>query len=147
MTTMGFVEVRSLRNLLPKQPSAIVCGTGKRHIDVAMALGLTSTRYTAAVGGPDSLEVIQGEKVILLADGTQVAYNAYTTLPDEEIAIRQVIANLPNNAVVCAGRPSMIMLGHKDAKSAAVHEVFVENGQITGFQVVTELGQAEEGTV
>ncbi|MCK5641491.1 MAG: hypothetical protein KAJ19_11865, partial [Gammaproteobacteria bacterium] len=148
MTPTGFNEIKALRHLIPSNPSAVICGTGKRHLDVATALRLlTPTRYSATVGGPDSLEVVNGERVVLLADGTQVAYYAYSTLQDEETAIKQVIIDLPDNAVICAGRPSMIMLGHKDAKSAAVHKVFVEDGRITGFQVITELGQTEEGTV
>lgn len=148
MTPEGFAQVAALRNLLPLSPPAVVCGTGKRHLDVAKALALTPTRYTAAVGGPDSLEIIAGKKFVLLADGTLVPHDGtYTTLADETQAIRQVIADLPDNAIVCAGRPSMIMLGNKEAKSAAVHAVYVEDGQITGFRVLTELGQAEAGTV
>lgn len=123
MTPKGFEQVATLRPLLPDNPPAVICGTGRRHIDVAGALGLEPTRYTAAVGDPDSLEVVNGRKVVILAAGAVVQYDRYTTLADVAIACKKVIANLPDKAVVCAGRQALIMLGYTEAKSAAVYKV------------------------
>ncbi|MBI5530290.1 MAG: hypothetical protein HY918_02205 [Candidatus Doudnabacteria bacterium] len=130
MTEEGFAEVAQLRNLLPAKVRDVVCGTGKRHLDTVKALGLKPTRYTSAVGGPDSGEAtVKGGPVdvVRLPCGTLVPYYRYTTLVDGQDGMKSVIAQLRNNSVVCAGRPSMIMLGmmEEDSKSAAVYKVSV----------------------
>jgi hypothetical protein len=147
MTTEGFAQVRVLRRLLPENPPTVVCGTGTRFIHVAAVLGLEPTRYTAVVGGPDSLEIVDGKKVIVLADGTTVEPAQYTTLADEAPAAKAVVASLPDGSIVCAGRASMIMLGEPNAKSAAVYRVMCENGQIAVIEEVAATGVSETGTV
>ena len=82
MTLEGSEQVSALRGLIPGAPTAVVCGTGRRHLDVAKALGLEPTRYTGAIGGGDSLEMVEGEKMIVLTDGTYVRPEQYTTLAD-----------------------------------------------------------------
>lgn len=128
MTEEGFAEVSKLRSLLPAEVTDVVCGTGRRHLDVAKALGLEPTRYTSAVGGPDSGEAsVKGGLVdiVRLPCGTAVPYSAYTTLTDGVEGMRGVLRGLYHNSVVCAGRPSMIMIGmaEADSKSAAVYRI------------------------
>lgn len=124
MTEEGMEQVRGLRVLLPETITEVVCGTGRRHLDVAKTLGLTPTRYTSAVGGPDSGESSTGKgpvDVVILPCGTAVPYAIYTTLIDGAGAIKDVVASLPDNSVVCAGRPSMIMLGMEEGGSYGKH--------------------------
>ena len=156
MTAEGFYQVAKLRNLLPGEINAVVCGTGRRHMDVAEALGLEPTRYTSAVGGPDSGECSTGGKgavdVVRLPgnkgypDGTLVPYASYTTLVDTAPAMQAVICGLPHNSVVCAGRPSMIMLDMDESvsKSAAVYKVVVmETPDFKGrtIRLITEVSE------
>lgn len=148
MNETGFDENRALRARLPKNPPEVVCGTGRRHLDVATALGLEPTRYSGLVGSPDSLETVEGgKKMIILADGTAVDPNSYTTLADGASALAAIINHLSDEAVVCAGRPSMIMLGVKDAKSAAVYCITCEDGQIISIEELVAQGVSETGTV
>lgn len=136
MTAEGFDQVAKLRSLLPAEINVVVCGTGRRHLDVAKALGLYPTRYTSAVGGPDSGECMAGNGTVDVVrlpgssdvpDGTLVPYAIYTTLIDTAPVMKAVICGLPHNSVVCAGRPSMIMLDMDESKSksAAVYKVAV----------------------
>lgn len=152
MTEEGFAEVARLRSLLPAEVADVVCGTGRRHLDVAKALGLEPTRYTSAVGGPDSGEatVKAGPvDVVRLPCGTLVPYDKYTTLIDGARAMEAVVAGLPDNSVVCAGRPSMIMLTMTEeaSKSAAIYCVKVVNGWISSIDEVEAAGEAEIHTV
>lgn len=152
MTAEGFDQVRKLCNLLPVEVTDIVCGTGKRHLDVAKALGLDPTRYTSAVGGPDSGEAtVKGGPVdvVRLPCDTLVPYSLYTTLADGAAGMQAVLAGLRNKSVVCAGRPSMIMLGmdEADSKSAAVYRVAIEGHCIVAIQEVLATGEAEIHTV
>lgn len=147
MTPEGLEQVKRLRGLIPRNPPAVVCGTGQRHWDVAGMLGFEPTRITSIVGGPDSLEIIDGIKHIILADGRLVDPALYTSLTDEADAAKVVIASLPDQSVVCAGRPSMIMLGEPNAKSAAVYDVHVMNNEIVDITEVVATGVAEDGTV
>lgn len=147
MTAVGFEQVKALRFRLPDEPSEVVCGTGLRHMNVAEALHLHPTRYTATVGGAASMEVIGGEKTIILPDGTFISPQEYTTLDDNAVALRSLIVRLPDDAVICAGRPALIMLGYKEAKSAAIY--LVEVSAYDNFLVteVVAAGEAEADTV
>lgn len=156
MTPEGFAQVAALRGLIPRNPSLVVIGTGQRHLDVAAALYLTcwaedtdqiSTgriplRVTPVVGGPESLE----DDTILLANGTKVARDQYTGTKDGRKSMSQLIDSLPDDAVVCAGRPSMILLGKADAKSAAVYRI-TEGWLDIGIREVVATGVSEPGTV
>lgn len=148
MTEEGMREVQSLKKLLPTNLTLIISGTGKRHLDVARALGIKIDRYTAVLGGPESLEKIYEREVILLADGTQVRKDQYTTLPDTEIALKTLILSLPGGTVVCAGRPTMIMmLGKTDAKSAAVYRITKTETHELQIREIEALGETQENTV
>ncbi len=154
MTEKGFEEVSSLRNLLPLPIACVVSGTGQRHLDVAEALGLTPNRYTAIVGGPESGEAIDSDVVnwVRLSDaklvpGKLVPYEQYTTLEDSALAAQALVVSLPHNSVVCAGRPSMIMFGLVDAKSAAVYRILVQDGKIVWTDEVRALGVPEKNAV
>ena len=132
MTGEGFTQVKALRPFLPKMPGDVVCGEGRRHRDVAQALGLSPTRYTAMVGGPASLGTAEGVegRVVWIAEDFYVPHDAtsglYTTVADMGPSALAVLVSLRHNSVVCAGRPLLIALGHADvATSAAVFQVDV----------------------
>ena len=147
MTKKGFADVEARRPLLPKKPCEVVCGTGLRHMNVAEALRLHPTRYTATVGGATSMEVISGEKTIILPDGTFISPQEYTTLEDNAVALRSLIVRLPDDAVIYGGRPALIILGCKEAKSAAVYLVGVSVYDKILITEVVSTGEAESGMV
>ncbi len=147
MTSEGMQEVSVLRSRIPVNPSIVVRGAGRRHQNVAEALNLAPVRITGAFGSGDSLEMVDGEKMIVLTDGSYIESSQYTTLADIAPATEATAISLPDNAVVCAGRPSMIMLGVEDAKSAAVYCVKVEDNRIVDIEEVIATGVAEKGTV
>lgn len=162
MTDQGFNEIKNLKGLLPVNPSIVVIGTGARFCDVALALDLVTDsadirltsqfrmRFTPVVGGPESLE---GE-FVLLADGTKVPRDQFTGTEDGKASMTELVCSLPDNAVICAGRVAMILLGKEDAKSAAVYQIitkFVNEDLTEAVMVeVRELvttGVSEPGTV
>jgi len=130
LTDEGTLEVEKLRPLLPKTPSSVICGTARRHIDTANALDVRVNRFTSTVGDADSMVKLEDAKVIVLADGSLVDPKIYTTLEDNAIAAQVLIASLPDQSVVCSGRPLMIMLGVADAQSAKVYCVEVAKNKI-----------------
>lgn len=131
MNHNGFAQVKALRPLLPpgNEIPMVICGTGRRHKDVYNALDLVCrpTFWTASVGGPESLEKAHGQDMVILADGTPVTRASYTTTDDGMASMQAVLNSAPDNSVICSGRPSMIMLGKKDARSAAVYRITFES--------------------
>lgn len=144
MTEKGFEQIKALRHLIPKNPSLVICGTGRRHLDVAKALNLNPDRYTSWAGDPDSMEIIiGGTKIIILADGALLEPNKYTSLIDNAPTAKIQVAGLPDKSVVCSGRPLMIMLGRIDARSAAVYKVTCKDGCITEILEVVATGEID----
>jgi hypothetical protein len=149
MTEPGRNKVGALRRLLPETPSLVVIGTGARHLDVACALNLlwvegvpheiVPTRFplmiTSSVGGPESLEA---DKVVL-ANGTRVPHEMLTTPKDGKASMIDLVKTLPDNAVICAGRPALIMLGKSDCKNAAVYRVVVSTDQPVAILRIEEV--------
>lgn len=157
MTVEGYDQISLLRPLLPAILPLIICGAGKRHENVRKALGFNylPTIWTPSVGGPESLEKIQGKDMVILADGMTVPLENFPVGDDRTAAMLAVLKTAPDNAVICAGRPAMISLGVKDAKSAAVYRINIYCQGITGtltldnleIQEVKATGVAEAGTV
>jgi hypothetical protein len=156
-TIVGDMEIAALKPLIPANPAAVYCGAGKRHLGVCHALGLESDKvmFTPSIGGPESLEKINGRDMVILADGTTVPLENFPVGEDRTAAMLAVLGMVPDNTVICAGRPAMIALGVKDAKSAAVYRVDIYCQGITGsltlenlrIQEVKATGVAEAGTV
>jgi len=157
MTEAGKAQVSALKPLLPVNPPLLITGAGKRHDDVREALNFNGcpTIWTPSVGGPESLEIIDGKKVVIMADGKTVPLDSFPVGKDRTAAMLAVLEDAPDNAVICAGRPAAISLGVKDAKSAAVYRVNVYCQEITGsltldnlqIQEVKATGVSEAGTV
>lgn len=130
----------------------VVCGTGHRHLDVAKALGLEVTWYTAVVGGPEFGESSTGNgsiDIVRLADGSAVPYANYTTVPDSSLSAKSLVAKQPHNSIVCAGRPSMMMFGMDEAvaKGAAVYRLEVATKPLSVKKSETEVTRYEEGEI
>ena len=148
MTNEGFCQIQNLfKHFVIANPGEIVCGTGKRHKDIAVALDIEPSRYTPVLGTPDSLEIVNGKKMIVLADGTAIEPEKYTAVVDMEDAAKKLIASLPTNSIICVGRPAIMMLGHADAKSVAVYGITCENGCVLSIQEIVASGQSEKDTV
>lgn len=158
MTEAGFSQVNALKTLVPADPPLIICGAGKRHDDVRVALdfpGSPTVVWTPSVGGPESLEKIDGRNMVVMADGKTVPLESFPVGKDRTAAMLAVLEDAPDNAVICAGRPAAISLGVKDAKSAAVYRINIYCQSITGslaldnlqIQEVKATGVAEAGTV
>jgi len=126
MTPLGFEQVATLSGLLPEKPSMVICGTGQRHLDVAKALGLTPTRYSSIAGNADSLEVIDGKKMAVLANGIAVPLETYPAVEESAPSAKVLLSEWPNGTVVCSGRPFMLALGYSDAKSGMAYRIDVD---------------------
>jgi hypothetical protein len=126
MTVEGYRQVAGLRKLLPDSPTAVICGTGARHIEVAHALGLAITQYTPLVGTPDSGEKVGDDFMIRLACGVNADLRMYV---DRYLyaAMPGFLAVIPDTSVVCAGRQVIQFLGAQDARSGRVYMVTVDD--------------------
>lgn len=152
MTEAGFAQVSALKPLLPANPPLIICGAGKRHDDIREALNFNGspTIWTPSVGGPESLEIIEGKKMVIMADGKTVPLESFPVGKDRTAAMLAVLEDAPDNAVICAGRPAAISLGVKDAKSAVVYRVTWEGEPTLNnleVQEVKATNVAKAGTV
>ncbi|MFH1366575.1 MAG: hypothetical protein ABIH38_01120 [Patescibacteria group bacterium] len=137
MTDEGFEQIRALVGHLPKHPSEVICGTGLRHRDVAEALGLAITCYNALVGRPESLEK---DGTVSLADCKSIPRTMYDKRGMKE-ALLVLLSSLPDNAVICGGRPMLNDIGGK-GESAAVYTW--ENGTFTKIAAYGDIGGGEK---
>ncbi|MBU0597980.1 hypothetical protein KKF61_03200 [Patescibacteria group bacterium] len=117
----GFCQVESLKPHLPPDPTTILCGTGRRHWDVAIALGLTtsSLTFTSVVGRPES-STEDGK--IMLPNGIVIEFANYDLTGFKE-ALLALFNSLTSTVVICAGRPCLKYLGIKEAQSAAMYKI------------------------
>ena len=151
MTPKGKATITTFRPLIPTNPEAVVCGTGRRHLDVAEALELEPTRFTAVFGESTSLNTDKdGKKVIVLPCGKTIAHDpdVSTTVTDMAHATLATLLTL-DQAVICAGRPMMIALDSvgvaNSMKSASVYHVQHDGGKITSIIAIAEDGEVGAG--
>lgn len=139
MTLLGFDQVAALRSLLPDNPSKVVCGTGQRHMDVSQALRVLPTIFSSIAGNADSLEIIDGKKMAVLANGIAVPLEFYPAVEESAPSAKALLSEWPNGTVVCSGRPFMLALGVSDAKSATVYKIDID-GQSLAINMLTGQG-------
>lgn len=143
MTSRGMDVVSCLRRHVPKQPSQLWVGEAARHWDVASALELLGDgasfqlmpMCSSVWGSAGSVEKIDNEIVIVLADGRKIPYAQCTSAADGAPAVQAKLLgdDVLDGAVICAGREVVIALGETPAtaKSAAYYRVTVEGSTIT----------------
>ena len=135
MTEEGKEQVRrllpKLLEILPNGPTEIHYGTGKRQREVVKCLDFSpNDAFVSDVwGSPASLIKIKGKKFIVLADGSMVAWEKYKT--GAHIGgpvIKAAIENLPNNSIICSGRPVLVRLGilPEKCQSGAIYKITVD---------------------
>lgn len=129
LTKRGFAQMQALSNRIAIN-DIVICGTGKRHLQSAEALGVQPKRYSDIVGNATS-----GTKVdAVFADGTMVPLKECTSVEDGAIAMKALLKSLPddNSAyIIIGGRPTGIMLGKQDTKSATLYRVDIEKDQFS----------------
>lgn len=157
MTDEGRQAVVALRpvlnSLIDNYPSEVQCGTGRRQWEVAQALGYDARRELLHVSGiwGDPSTIVQWKgldsktvKKVLLSHGEMIDYELYDTARHVGgTVIREVIASLQNNTVICSGRPVLVRLGIKleECHSGALYSLAVsESGQI-------EISLRREGSI
>src|SRR3989339_1108985 len=155
VTPVGKEQIRALRGLLPKDPPEVVCGTARRNIEIARELGLTPTRYTVVAGDCGSLEEkMDGTRVIVFADGTEVPYNhdMVTTANDLQGPAVELVVTVKPLTVICSGRPIMLALaaaGYNPVdgpgKSGRVYKVTRDNGKIVRIEAVNPNATGDSG--
>lgn len=121
MTLNGIMQIKGLVSYLPDDPALVICGTGYRHEQTAMALKLTVNEFSSVVGRPESLEIVDGDKVVVLANGTKVPLEQYNTTGLAK-AMCVLLNSLLTDTVICTGRPGLIYFG-VPAESAAVYKL------------------------
>jgi len=144
LSPIGKFQTEQLKPHLPKKPKVIACGTGKRHLDTAQALGLTPTRYSIVIGAPESKN--RAKNTVTLADGTEIEYELYTSVADRTDAFVHLVTMLPAGAVVITSR-SMVksIMPFGDSKASAVYRYEPDTKRITEvFAASDDIG---EGTM
>ena len=145
LTPLGQYQTGQLRQHLPRKPKGVVCGTGKRHLDSARALGLEPTRYTGIVGIPESK--VAGKSQVVFPDGTIIEYSRYTGVADRSVAFCRLVNNLASRTVVITSR-SMVRVISGDTiqpKSAAVYRYSPDTGELIElFAASSDIGDGQK---
>lgn len=129
MTSKGFAQIRSLASFLPQKIARIFVGTGKRFQQIYELLFATCSVpvvYSCFCGGADALGTgADGRKTVITGIGIEVGY------PDEYIGVSncdafdawKFLVDMPDQSVVCSGRPIMYALGFRESKMGSLYEI------------------------
>jgi len=129
LSEKGVAQTVQIKKHLPQDIDYVICGTGKRHLETAHIISLGIDRYTCICGESDSLDLVDGKKAIILADGTVVSFDKHTTVDDLQIATEIFLANCPANSLLISGRPFMISANamiQNDAQSASLYKIEID---------------------
>ena len=148
MTPKGKADVASLAGYSSQNIGRVYCGSGHRHLDVAKALGFTRFFIDDAFGNGDNAEVIDGKAFAICEDGREVPLKEHTWLKDNYARGVERMSKLEDGDVVCAGRPTGIMLKmagiiNFDFVDTAVYEILIKNGKITSVELIQALGKID----
>lgn len=130
----GIAKLRKLRNKLPAQPGKVVCGTGRRHREMAYFLYLTPDNFTILAGTADSFQKRKRGALCTFADDKRVPATIVTSTDDIHDAVRFYIRNnLPHNTVVCASKSFLRALQsslgiQNEILPATVYKIDVDRG-------------------
>jgi hypothetical protein len=128
-TEKGFAQLRSLSKhlFLCLPASCIFVGTGKRFREIYGTLfgGPCRVIYSPFCGGTDALGSNPDGKKTVIISGLELNY------PEEYLGVSncpafdawKFITDMPDNSMVCSGRPLMFALGHRECKMGSLYEV------------------------
>lgn len=123
LTSSGKSEMSKLRQYLPLTKSLIICGTGRRHFDMASALDLEPDYYTAVVGSPEVVAKIMNKNMILMPSGHLIDITNYRSLDDYSYGCQALIRTLPANSIIIASPETMFLLGYDPPTEAHVFQI------------------------
>jgi len=135
MTSDGHNAICAIRKRLHEfmklSDTQIVCGVGYRQVQVLMDIcgGIPdSVMFCEVWGGAPTLMKTSGPKRILLGDGTEIAFSNYDMKP-MAVAIKAALVELPENSLICSGRPVLVRLGLKseECQSSALYRLRVND--------------------
>ena len=120
LTPIGKLQTKRLGEYLPARPKTVVCGTGERHLQTASILGLEPKRFSVIIGTPESKST--EKNIVILANGTKIPYELYTSVADRKEAFLNLVQNLPHLTVVITSRSMIYVLDFNGTpKSAAIY--------------------------
>jgi hypothetical protein len=125
LSQLGIEQIRNIKEakVLPEQPLTIICGTGKRHIDTALSLGLAPTSYSALCGGPEVVNFNVRKDTVMLADGTIIPFEQWKTP-----STWQFLADAPDQSIIVTGHDFIAGLKiDKTYHAASVLKIYVNN--------------------
>jgi len=111
--------------LLPRDPTEIICGTGRRHLETARIFGLRPTLYSPLVGTSDSSALVDEKKVVRFADESKEVscpLERYL-IPDTRLFLR----DLSHNTILVGGRPFMLGLQYHEAREGMIFKITVSD--------------------
>lgn len=121
MTESAVGEITALKPMLTEKLGGkayeVHCGVGRRQWQVSCALGFSNPKevyFSSLWGDAATLAKIGDDRVVLLGHGVTIPYDQY--LSAKHVGgntITRVIVYLPDNAVICSGRPVLVRLGMK----------------------------------
>ena len=140
MTEDGLAAVKAYRHLLPSTPSQVICGTGRRHRETMEALGLPLPGYSLLAGTAEYYEQRGRDRVLVLADGTEVrcqpndfGSDIWYDLDSTSLNrfARHFIQHTLHEPVVCCDRPLLDIVRRITGitvKSATVYLLTMDHG-------------------
>lgn len=134
--SLDTVAIMLYQKLGESLPPEIHCGTGHRQYQVAQTIFLNPSNvfFSSLWGDASTLAMEDGKRMILLSHGLLISYEQYHSAKHVGgETIRKVLASLPDNSVICSGRPVLIRLGMKpeECHNGALYALRVKkNGEV-----------------
>jgi len=152
MTSAGIGQIKKLRKFFPQKPALVICGTGRRHQQIAEILGLTINIRDEHFGNPNIVITELSPEHVMLASGKNVPIVQYVPFPD--ISVWSHFRMLQDQTVICGdlyhikavlscapysfpSHAKGVVYPFPFPQMATVYQIAMKPGRITGVQAFT----------
>jgi hypothetical protein len=139
--TLSSSGERTVSTLLgiPKKPTRVISGTGRRHHATAEATGHTPDQYNNLFGGPEVRTTFAGQEYVLLTSGQPVRPERFGSVADAAHCRRQFLFECPDKTVIYTDVDIAMSIGCNNATPASVYKLRIHEQEIVHIEEVAQV--------
>lgn len=144
MTKEEGKKIASVCRAVPRNPAKIVCGLGRRHLQILELLGTSFTttqlETNPIAGWPVVVyEIGQGTKIVkmcLLPNGRSIPEKCFKDPCRNSSAAIRLIISLPHNSLICTETQFLKLIGVGEPREKSVYEIITEKKAIQSIRII-----------
>ncbi|MFH1171277.1 MAG: hypothetical protein V1778_01935 [bacterium] len=130
-----------LRGLLPEKPTQVLCGVGRRFLEIPRVWQMPIDILAKALGTADLPYYRDGQWLVRLPGGSVVTMDSLPRFDDLLPEANRLVVEAPEGSVIIAGRTyAEAMFGSRCPAGPMVLRLMINNGQITGNELLNPRG-------